>query len=150
MCPIALLLVACGAGPLGDGGAQGGSKGGEFSDPEIEDRCRESIELSVSATEQRCECLVAAGDYPDQATCLAERAAPATDLDCLCSTYARYPASSDFIDCFLPRQQAYADCLADAMCEQTRLDACAAMDGEPRCVPPAEAADEVAAMCTPP
>jgi hypothetical protein len=144
---VAIALAGCGAGALKDGGAQGGSNGGEFSDPAIQDRCHESAELSVLAAERHCECLVAAGEHPDQATCVAERAISQSDIDCMCSTYARYPESNTFIDCFLPVQQAYADCIDDALCQQAELDACAEKYGYPQCEPPADAADEVAAMC---
>ena len=147
---VASLLAACGAGPLDDGGAKGGAAndGGAVPDPAIEQRCRDSTEVSVDAAESRCECLVAAGEHPDQASCVAERAIAPADVDCMCSTYARYPESNAFIDCFLPMQHSYADCIVDALCDQAKLDACAEKYGDPKCQPPADAADEVSAMCT--
>ncbi|HEY0134291.1 MAG TPA: hypothetical protein VGB85_09430 [Nannocystis sp.] len=154
ICPIARILaacgvMACGAAPLGNDGAQGGgSKGGDFSDPAIEDRCHESAELSVFAAERHCECLVAAGEHPDQATCVAERSPAATDVDCVCSTYASYPESSAFIDCFIPIQQAAVDCAAEALCNTAKLDACNAKFADyTQCPLPTEAADEVSEQC---
>jgi hypothetical protein len=149
--PVTLILTVCGATSCGAAALSDGSKGGgDFIDSAIEDRCHESVELSVFAAERHCECLVAAGEHPDQATCVAERAIAETDIECVCSTYARYPESNAFIDCFLPLQQAHADCLVDAKCEQAKLDACAEAYARPQCQPPADAADEVASTCISP
>ena len=146
--PVALALAACGAGPLGDaGGGEKGIANDGAADPLIETRCHDSAELSRQIAETHCECLVAAGELADQAECVADRSPRDEAVDCLCSVYARYPESDAFIDCFVPRQQAHADCVADALCDQAKLDACDKMVGSLPCQPPQDAADDVAASC---
>ncbi len=154
--PIAVVacVLACGAdagGALKDASAGGDPNQGGGGDPELEQRCRGSIELLREAAEARCECLVASGERPDQASCVAEFVALESDVDCVCSIYAAYPATDAFLDCFVAFQQAHIDCMVDALCDDEQLSACEeGFAGRTACPLPQEAADEVSSMCLPP
>lgn len=141
---------SAGDASLGDPDGDGGSAGGKAApDAEIEERCRDSADLSRLAAEARCECMVASGERPDQESCIAASATPESTTDCVCPIYALYPDSNVFIDCFLPVQQAHEGCLAEAMCDAEKVSACdkAFVQGHEQCPLPVTAADEVAEMC---
>lgn len=135
-----------GSGSTGDPSSGSSSTGSTPSDPAIEMQCYELFELGVMAGQQRCECLVAAGEYPDQASCLAAIVAKPSYVDCVCSVYAKYPESKADLDCNMMVLQNYNKCLATAGCDQVALDECATP--MPMCRPSLEATSaELARKC---
>lgn len=115
-----------------------GSTGEAPGDPAIDKRCHDMIDFGVKANEGVCVCNVAAGEYPDQESCLADYILPESYVDCFCSIYAKYPESNAFFDCIIPVNEDYASCVASAACDQAMLDACA------------EAGDVASSACGPP
>jgi len=146
---VALGLVGCGAA-AGDGGGGKGSAGDPSIDPEIEMRCQYSAELATMAADRRCACLVEAGEFVDQQACRAEISSPQEAFDCVCPIYAMEPESNAFIGCLVPLQEASVECAAAAMCDETKLEACAEAYAKQVDCPRPEAAVEAAAMqCDP-
>ena len=137
-----------GSGSTGDPSSGSSSTGSTPGDPAIEMQCYELFKLGVMAGKQRCECLVAAGDFPDQASCLEVNAAMPSYIDCACSVYAKYPESKADLDCNILVLENYNKCLAAAGCEQVALDECATP--MPICRPSLEATSaELARKCMP-
>lgn len=132
-----------------DGAGSGTTGTGEMpGDPAIEMQCHDNA--SAGQIEGLCECFVAAGDYPDQQSCLTALTPPAAFIDCLCSIYAKYPESSAYFDCTAPVNAAWLACVASAACDQEKLDACgeAADMASIECgQPPQGALDEAAMKC---
>lgn len=126
-----------GSGTTGDPSSGSSSTGSTPGDPAIEMQCYELFELGVMAGQKRCECYVAAGDYPDQASCLEVNVAKPSYVDCVCSVYAKYPESKADLDCNMMVLQNYNQCLAAAGCDQVALDECATP--MPKCRPSLEA-----------
>lgn len=137
-----------GSGSTGDPSSGSSSTGSMPGDPAIEMQCYELFKLGVMAGQKRCLCLVAAGDFPDQASCLEANAAKPSYIDCACSVYAKYPESVADLDCNMMVLENYNTCLEAAECDQVALDECAMP--MPICRPSLEATSaELARKCMP-
>lgn len=138
-----------GSGTTGDTTGDATGDTGEPGDPAIEKRCLDMNEASANGAAENCECLVTAGVYPDQESCLAASMPPEGYAGCLCAIYARYPESNAYFDCGVPIQASYVECLAASECKMEELDACldAFVAAIMECQPPRGVAEEAMMNC---
>ncbi len=113
---------------------------GEDIDPALYDQCKDSDVDAAKLAETQCMCLVAADIFPDQDSCLAELGTSPEEADCSCMVYAKHPETKAVLDCVGPAQKTYADCIAQAGCDDAATQACnsAYFDVVIECPEPAE------------
>ena len=96
-------------------GADTTGDGTTGSDPGIAEDCAAGEVASNKLDEQRCGCLVEAGDYPDVATCLRD-GPPAPPPGCACMVYAGIAAEAGFVSCSADAVIAFEACMAPVKC----------------------------------
>ncbi len=118
-------------GTASGGGTTGGTTGG---DPQIAMDCAAGEAASDQLQEQQCTCEVAAGNYPDVATCLAD-GPPQPPPGCSCEVYAADPAEGPFVACSSAAVVKFAACMQPLACDDmAAMEMCAsdyfmALDG---------------------
>ena len=94
---------------------------------------------------------MAAGDYPDQASCVAEYAVPDEYTECICSLYDKYQEAKAGYDCGRSAGERYQACVKAAACDEVKLGEC--LDGliadSQACPKPPEGLVADVMMCDP-
>jgi hypothetical protein len=96
---------------------------GDPVDP-VYEQCKANNADNNAVYDAICQCLVASGDFPDQASCLAEFGNGPEIDECTCMVYGKNPESKATLDCNSGPLGTFADCMATAGCEQDAQDAC--------------------------
>lgn len=91
--------------------------GGEPVDPAIYEQCTAESAEMAKLYEAECKCLVAGGNFPDQAACLAEIGQTAEEAECTCKVYGQHPESKAIFDCTGAATKQFADCYAATTCD---------------------------------
>lgn len=77
--------------------------------------CQAQYAALAAQTDHDCMCQVAAGDYPDQQTCLADyEPAP---VDCLCPIFVGDPTNTGWLACVAAAETAYTACIDPLACD---------------------------------
>ena len=90
---------------------------GEPVDPAIYEQCKAYEADAAMVADAQCKCLVASGNFPDQAACLAEVGTEPAEADCTCMVYGKHPETKASLNCVAGPQKTFADCLAKAACD---------------------------------
>lgn len=93
-------------------------------DTPLEDQCRRVDAMAEPVIEVLCACDVAAGDYPDLASCRAEFSESQELTDCICPLHEEHPGSKAGLDCKEANSEVYVACVQSAGCDAEKLDRC--------------------------
>jgi len=89
---------------------------GDPGDPAIYEQCKANDADLLLLVDTQCKCLVESGEFPDQASCLADYENSPAQSECTCMVYAQNPDTKEVVDCIGPPQKAAIDCLMKAAC----------------------------------
>ena len=119
-------------------------------DSALYEQCKTNEAEAAIVADAQCKCLVAAGDFADQAACLVEYGTPPDLTECVCTVLGEHPDAKAHLDCAAGPQKTYAGCFTAAGCDDDAQLACfdvflAAVLACPD--PPAAANNQVAIAC---